>query len=143
VIDFTLDTSGAIRTTSPPNNIHHAFWSDFDPFTQGYVEALFASLIAELRESGDCLPNLNGAGISFGVGFSDLSPEALALILRDCAAIKEALGCELDARDGREIWNDRAKRFPGGSLALYMRNRFPPLRVFLSDEGRICLEPQT
>lgn len=65
----TLDTSGAVALSrhywreTPQGRVglpvRHTTWSDLDPFTQGYVEALFASLVEAARKamparSGDC-----------------------------------------------------------------------------------------
>lgn len=48
---FQLDTSGAVR--GPFNVTGYLTFDDLDPFTQGYVEALFAALEA-MRPPRDC-----------------------------------------------------------------------------------------
>lgn len=67
-------------------------------------------------------------------GFSDLSPEALALILRDCEAY-EASGRVVglwrgDADQGAHFWRWRSQAADAA---------FPPLTPYLSDEGKVCL----
>lgn len=117
--DFTLDTSGEIVLPYP--HLHPEprgyRWSDLDPFTQGYVEALFVS------EQND-----RGHGISC---FSDLSPEALAMILADCAEAQSSPPPWLWPVTGEEFWRARN---------VVSSIRFPPLTASLGDDGKVRLE---
>jgi len=106
-------------------------WSDLSPFTQGYIEALFASELpdgAQLR--GNHIP----------LGFSDLAPETLARIIADCEAQGAHYNQPNDAKRhahlGRDFWLD------GQRAALCFKNhdgspRFPPLTVQLGDDGKV------
>lgn len=131
---FQLDTSGAVEMTVwdsypvPPK----LRWSDLTPFAQGFVEGLFASGPVSDRE--------RLSFVEHGYGFKHLHPEALALILRDCAH---------DVRMGERIGSgeDRASRKAGRKFWLERQtgNLFdaPPLHRFLSEDGRVCLRPAT
>lgn len=123
---FTLDTSGAVLIRVPDipgihgRQFHSIKWSDLSPFEQGYVEGLFADFIATKL-------------VKIGVppGFSDLSPEALALIRRDCEAFsRDFTGKGRMAEAGRQFWTDRQR----GLLRTY-----PPLAPYLSDDGKVHL----
>jgi hypothetical protein len=143
--DFTLDTSGRVNLgkASWVGHNEHVEWSDLDPFTRGYVEALFASIH---------VPGPNGDEGLLYPAFSDLSPEALALILRDC----EQAGSLAPARTigmgetehgmsalypptafgGRLFWTERQQQSPRRlSLAA-----FPPLTPYLADDGKVHLK---
>lgn len=164
---FTLDTSGAVVMDSHTPTWTEVRWSDLDAFTQGYVEALFASFRAEVashqyepmlgRDDGWTISWLDdgvrvagsfvwyvsvrgGEGRAMAqakcdqanriaYGFSDLSPEALAMILADCALRAAGLD-DLDREDGALFW---AERQAGKWLA------FPPLTVSLGDGGKVEL----
>jgi hypothetical protein len=117
----TLDTSGAVAL---PHAAHgqtfcSTLWSDLTPFQQGYVEALFASYQNAVH--GDA---------NAGLRFSDLAPEALALIQKDCERV-----CDLAGTDGGSpvvgaaFWRNRQ----GGTAS------FPPLTVTLGDDGKVHL----
>ena len=83
--------------------------------------------------------------------FSDLSLEALALILKDCEAFTSLLQADYNEaalrRMGGEFWicrNDSQSMtgFPtqAGWASLTRRAReFPPLTFTLSDDGKVCL----
>lgn len=107
-------------------------WSDLTPFEQGYAEALFAEVFTFATHHEPGRP----------VGFSDLSPEALALIRRDCAAaVAEKAGWTPLYRKtlagGATFWADRNK-YPGGwrtgSGTVWM-----PLTPYLADDGKVHL----
>jgi hypothetical protein len=135
---FTLDTSGAV---DDPHGWGLLYWSDLTPFAQGYVEALFASL-ATPPFTGH--PHLQREGVCYGetiVGFSDLAPETLAAILKDCASfanIAEGLGAKAGAVEGRRFWGGRQRRFPGVGNPAWT-TAFPPLTPYLDDDGRVYL----
>lgn len=148
---FTLDTGGEVTTQDRPEAYGGVYcWSDLSPFAQGYVEALFASFERWPSTTfGDAkypaLPNVSGHGVTIGLGFSDLSPEALALIIRDCErALRTSLWGN-SVRDGRLFWSERTEElfsgFWGGQQTLLCETLFPPLRPFLNEDGKVCLEP--
>lgn len=126
----SFDTSGTVRlplgSSGGVTETALYRWPDLTPFAQGYVEALFAEFNARAGEAYE---------ITQPAGFSHLSPEALALILRDCepapnsqAAISVAP--HIAAELGRQFW---ARRQAGEYRA------FPPLTPYLSDDGKVCL----
>jgi hypothetical protein len=127
---FTLDTAGLVSLpasvviASGNRQCSPVAWSDLSPFVQGYIEAL-----AEYsdRELGEAFERRHGAGEV--IGFSDLSPEALALILKDC----EHARASDTAEAGRLFWTMRQ----GGKLTA-----FPRLTVSLSDEGKVLLSQE-
>lgn len=129
----TLDTSGVVKFEGGTLGV--LSWEGLGqiggPFAQGYVEALFASIGCLLpweRHDGHSEPQY--------VGFSDLAPEALAMILRDCEAFCSAFG--RDARiapQGKAFWMQRQD---GGWSN--QTPSFPPLRVYLNDAGKVMLE---
>lgn len=130
-----LDTSGRVHGFAGSGRFPRDYreWEDLTPFQQGYVEALFAEVPPALVPNGD--PE---TGESWDEedprGFSDLSPEALAMILADCD--RQALvytDRTPDQTDGRIFWSGRQHNV--------LRSRgFPPLTPYLSDEGRVCLK---
>lgn len=112
-MSFQLDTSGHVEAAS--GDIPWlTVWSDLSPFTQGYIEALFAERF------------------QFGVGFSDLAPETLVRIIADCeAAISQG---EDSAQNGAAFWAVRNHpMMPSGEWT----RRFPPLTVHLGDDGKV------
>lgn len=128
----SLDTSGEvvmpaiIEMTGEPDAIALSYrWRDLDPFTQGYVEALFQSVVPVYDA---------GATVEMCMweakGFSDLAPETLAAILKDCARFTELFG-EWPLHDhGKHFWIGRQKdKHPD----------FPPLTPTLSEDGKIYL----
>lgn len=130
--EFTLDTSGSVDTTERAGDmfINRAWrWSDLDAFTQGYVEAA----LAELDRDEACW--IDGVG-HVSPKFSDLAPEAVALIRRDCAAHEKAY--PLTAHDprrhgrGRNFWRNR-------QAGMWTSSGWPVLTVSLGDDGRVYL----
>ncbi len=97
-------------------------WSDITPFAQGYVEALFESLSPAFRSGPK----------SSQFGFSDLSPEALGMILKDCEAHEKAY--PLQAHDprrhnrGLNFWRNR-------QAGMWTNSGFPPLTSYLGATG--------
>lgn len=109
------DHSPAITEAAPSG-------SDLDPFTQGYVEALLSGWIKS-GEFGD-----EGSDTFGSYDFSDLAPEALAAILRDCAAQGDN---HASTESGKAFWAYRqAGKYPWA---------FPPLTPYLGDDGRVYL----
>lgn len=103
--EFTLDTSGVVlpfhrydlQWNAEPVGYR---WPDLSPFAQGYVEAL----LRDAWDQGVVILDRWGDGEDDTdqnrPGFSDLSPEALALILRDCEAMRETpIGADPFLRD--------------------------------------------
>lgn len=149
---FTLDTSGHVkgyvrdfwpadektpqimpgRYTAP--NEWSVAWTDLDPFTQGYVEALLA-----FAASGPAIPHgwyvdPNEARARF----RDLAPETLQRILTDCAArLAQATPPYPNTREeGARTWIRRQ----AGKLKLH---GFPPLTPYLGDDGKVYLREGT
>jgi hypothetical protein len=166
---FQLDTSGVVPL--PHDEFNGYLWSDLTPFAQGYVKAMpWESLRvwrwvcadcdhegaeedanAEFDWCGHCLvavassakvcpkcgrddlssacPKCGGSWFESprDLGFCALSSSALAAILADCVDGGDG------ARGGRLFWAMRQR----GEFSIY-----PPLRVFLNDEGKVALEPQ-
>jgi len=151
---FELDTSGEValsKAAGVPFEIAGGHeWSDLDPFTQGYVEAVFAGLSAHLADQGDLAsrygdkrPASDIAGFveaklhaqacierADALGFSDLAPETLARIVEDCAAgaalYQPSRSEERLDVTGRTFWQTRQD----GLLT-----RHPPLTAYLGDDG--------
>lgn len=103
--EFQLDTSGAIERHDGAQ-IH--FHDDLDPFTQGYVEALFFTEEQTFADQGS---KPGAIPVETPLGFADLAPETLARIVGDCAKFKaDAYGPQEDAfcRDDPEApaWDD-------------------------------------
>jgi hypothetical protein len=129
---FELDTSGAVTI---PDGPFAGTWT-FDRLpnlAQGYVEALFATL----NENAHTLAIAYPIGRSIPCyGFSDLHPDTLAAILRDCEALATCEdGSKIDglgSLDGQMFWLERQ--------AGYLReDGFPTLAPYLNDEGRVRL----
>lgn len=121
---FALDTSGSVQMTdwAAGSIPHRLYWSDLDPFTQGYVEALLTEM--NERHWRDATTTSRAFAAQ---GFSDLAPETLGVALHDCA-LRSAGLTDLDAQDGRLFW---AERQDGKWVA------FPPQTVALSDAGKV------
>jgi hypothetical protein len=126
--NFTLDTSGAVPMPSAHGGTVPFRWGGLDPFTQGYVEALFAST----GHHGDLLTGRIADGMRNR--FSDFAPETLAAILQDCERYSAAY-CDADVarrypENGRQFWADRQA---GKSRS------FPPITPYLGDDGEVYL----
>lgn len=133
--EFKLDTSGEIMRPSPNGFIYPTAWPDLDPFTQGYIEALFAAEFATLdTEHVSQVMAYRGDGTC--PGFSDLAPETLARIKEDCGP---------DARGYRAVTsvNMQYEITRGGGAQFYTDRQagmwadFPPLIVHLGDDGKV------
>ncbi|WP_332691688.1 hypothetical protein [Devosia sp.] len=127
---FTLDTSGAVEIPGSGGQVRRGWlWSDLSPFAQGYVEALLRDAPAVGPQSDLRFP-----------GFSDLSPEAVAMILADCAH-DEKVGRQLNLAGNPE---DRTSRKAGRGFWRERQtgNLFdaPPQTVFLTDDGKVKLK---
>jgi hypothetical protein len=128
-----FDTSGDVYVEAGPHKGQIFMWRNLSPFAQGYIEALFASIdrdfMGEPRFEVTAKPE--GVGKLFlNVGFSDLSPETLAAILRDCE-IAENEWSFLPGRDGGvELWKGRQQ---GAYIAWSI------LTPYLGDDGKVYL----
>lgn len=129
----TLDTSGFVK--NPRKSSPHSYqWSDLSPFVQGYVEALFA----------EARPGYDDAGLGghYVCGFSDLAPEALAMILRDCGERYAAFSWQRPSADASErkagamFWEQRQRAEWIDRLV----HPLPPLRIYLNNAGKVMLE---
>lgn len=131
---FQIDTTGEIVLPYP--HLHPEAcgyrWSDLSPFTQGYIEALFADLPG-LDDKGRMIPRhpdvVPGVHV---MGFSDLAPETLARIIADCEAmdvLRPGVSEDGDRSAGRGFWELRQS----GAYA----DRFPPLTIQLCDDGKV------
>ena len=130
---FTLDTSGAVYLEG--KIFRHALkWPDLDAFTQGYVEALFAAVAAQ-RTYPDAFYKAHGMRHA---RFSDLSPEALAMILADCAAMQEGLQIASNFSGGRVAWEARQSGWKDWGTG--PRKKWTPPTVSLGDDGKVKLE---
>lgn len=124
---FTLNTSGEVwlreHPGSPADRPYR--WSDLSPFAQGYVTAMFDDLLSGFShyERRTSL-----------AGFSDLSPEALEAILRDCEDARTHWCMSVNTADaGRSFWEHRQN--PGH----WRSTIFPPLSTALGEDGRVYL----
>lgn len=69
----------------------------------------------------------------YAPAFSDLSPEALALILRDCERLKTIYPTWADrVMAGRDFYEERQR-------GEWVKFGFPPITPYLSDDGKACL----
>ena len=146
----------------PASGIWAIRWPDLSPFVQGYVEAASAELQRSfcrvhsatraehplsryvrctacgargIPSNGRRKPGRTRRVTWLKVRFSMWSPEALALILRDCEAAsgpphpRAVVGAANAA--GRLFWYTRQH----GKLP-----SFPPLTPYLADDGKVCLK---
>lgn len=127
-----LDTSGIVK--GPFNCTGYADWDDLTLFAQGYVEALFSDGVS--LTNGAMIPRVP-------LGFSDIAPETLARIMKDC---ERALTTQLwgnSAVDGRLFWSERTEElfsgFWGGQQTLLCEDLFPPLTPYLGGDGKVYL----
>lgn len=118
-----LDTSGDVERGEAYGG--QAFWSDLSPFTQGYIEALFADHGDALTEAPeDAIP-----GIGATKGFSDLAPETLARIIADCGRWVRLWPLSEGLEQGRRFW-----ALQQGGMGTH---HFPSLTVQLGDDGKV------
>lgn len=128
--EFILETAGGVPLPDLPSGLASHYWGSLDDFTQGYIEALFfiseasgidreefatAAYQARMDEgrADGCLPG--------DTGFADLSPDALAGIIKDCAEFQRAAAAPLAAAyggswDGAAKWGDYGPENGGRDL---------------------------
>lgn len=91
---FQFDTSGFVQMRF--DDASRVFWSDLSPFEQGHVEAMFAGIThATLNGPSDMLPGYR-CDTYRGVAFSDVAPETLERIRKDCERYAASIGWRLD-----------------------------------------------
>lgn len=139
---FQLDTSGTVYRVYDGQERHLTdqlwTWSDLNPFTQGYVEAVMRSLWDEyenIRRSlsqpyvvgtNDQLARLQAKKAT--IAYYNIAPETLARIMEDCAARLRG-GLEPNTLNaGHLFWGGRKN----GRSA-----NFPPLTPYLADDGKV------
>lgn len=145
--EFILDTSGAVIDNRPGWAKHPVvYWHQLDPFTQGYIEALVASMQDTYWTHSQPGYIANDRWV---IGFSDLAPETLARIIEDCAAIK----AHLDETWAAAMKWSKAEQHPdfpstgqkawAWRQAGFARQMFPPLALTLTltigDDGKVYL----
>lgn len=142
--EFQLDTSGVVYIPAPLCGRIHGYgvtWDDFDLLQQGYVEALLRDFNNNARPAG-------AVWTGTYYGFSDLAPETVQKIIRDCAALQAALSeHQFDYSQGWCFWNYRNGRLEGPDLVrwsepfdtwfLNASREFPPLTLTLGEDGLI------
>ena len=130
--EFILDTTGDV---SPPNGVavpwpHPLEWRHLSSFVQGYIEALFftenepgtsreerVTSRGKIRRSWEARIS-EGASkdIPGDYGFSDLAPETLLQIIKDCEAFQQTAKAPLERaydldyseeQAGRDFWYTR------------------------------------
>lgn len=124
---FKLDTSGGVRVPDallgePRERSSEWRWSDLSPFAQGYIEAAF--------ESVEWPDPAEGFGPSGTPRFSDLAHATLAAMLEDCERWKCQFPRVGAQEDGMAFWVLRNAQF-------VRRSNFPPLTLYLADDGKI------
>lgn len=111
--EFQLDTSGTvlglpIETEAggmKPDGCYS--WNVLDAFTQGYIEALFFTWP---ENEGDYIGGITSPG------FSDLAPETLGLIIRDCATFQRETSAYLADAYMREPFNEYKPKQAGSDF---------------------------
>jgi hypothetical protein len=145
---FTLDTSGVVEGPigTPDGQRYNAIgWAFLTPFQQGYVEALFAGGVSDEWFDHDEGRRKAITIYPAGFTFSDLAPETLAAILRDCERAAETYPdpAAMTAEAGRAFWAERQTRphkaFIANRRGGYHVTNFPPLTPYLGDDGRVYL----
>lgn len=125
---LTLDTSGTVPVQVTPASHQNVGWIDLDAFTQGYVEAAFAS---EYRD-GKFATAMKARRRDMRLpGFSDLAPDTLAAMMADCEAFQTLYGEEGDGgADGEKFWKTR-------QLGWWRETGFTVTTLYLSEDGLI------
>jgi hypothetical protein len=128
---FKLDTSGVVPEQLA-RQMHDMRWIDLSPFEQGYTAALLESVAVE---NVDALFGLYADGRRYP-GFSNLAPETLEQIMKDCASANDGkwLGYRNTEGCGAVFWKERQQGSLNGD-----EPRFPPQSPTLADDGLIYL----
>ena len=129
-----LDTSGVVMIEFAPGCDQLVTWERLAPFTQGYVEALFADGIRDGYEetAESATPRHVLAGRVLHLGFSDLAPATLQRIMEDCEAYKERFTATTQRTEmfGAHFESRRRR-------GLYTDFGFPPQTLILAEDGLI------
>jgi hypothetical protein len=160
---FTLDTSGAVRGSIYPTSAAWLgpsgvprTWGSLDPFTQGYVGVkrlqtayrTFDPDNGSLREVTGYV-HISASKVATAqrlyrsdeldaepTAFSNLAPETLAAILKDCTAVLQIVDLYADPKKARDqgtvFWTARQN----GRWEL---RGFPVLTPYLGDDGKVRL----
>lgn len=166
---FTLDTSGAVMCPSGSSTMPFtAFrWPDLSPFAQGYVEAMFASLIEEWRhqvgfKAGDKVRvhtdevgtvtardtgRTKSVHVLFRPGFggeyfpfecTPVAPAYSDLAAETVAAILK--DCESFSAKFTPPTKDGGRQFYIDRQRGLLKN-FPPFAAFIGDDGKVRAKP--
>lgn len=117
---FVLDTSSYVEHPKGSLDVSAIYWDDLSPFAQGYVEGICQSFPCYNAKTGE----------HEAWPFRRLAPETLARIIEDCAKLQLWDPDTIEA--GRLLWEKR-------QAGLYPQT-FPPLTVFLGDDGKVRLK---
>ena len=122
-----LDTSGVVRADID-GMISPVGWEDLpNDFVRGFIRAM-------LLEFGHAWANDDG---DLFVSYSDLAPEALDMIIRDCEAMQSGLLIGSGQDGGREAWASRQSGWKDWGTT--PSHRFPPYRITLTEAGKVAL----
>ena len=104
-------------------------------FTQGFIEAAFASewprLFSEFVAKGMSEPE--GHDDAVVPEFSDLAPETLARFMENCERVQRSKRAyRFTPEGGARFWADQQD----GKMPV----AFPPLRLYLADDGLIRIK---
>lgn len=134
--EFNLDTSGAVgpmfemASGRGTGLIPHDFyrWPDLSPFEQGTFNAAARELYERLVREGRTPKAANEA-----VAFHNWSPTVLERVVKDCREVHEAFSGHPSG--GATFWLERQRNdYPIS---------YPPQRLFLNVEGKVCLEDRS
>lgn len=145
-MSVTLDTSGVVPPPGSevwPGDLLALAWEDLSPFCQGYVEAALTSFgdVPTIRPRGPGEFSMLRSMIMEHkpAAFSDLHPDTLARFMEDCERFREANpGISTHREHGRWFWDARQNRWQHGDPGLV--EDFPPLRLYLSPDGKVLAE---
>ncbi len=133
---LTLDTSGAVPVRVTPTSHQNVGWIDLTPFTQGYVEAAFASAYHDGQFATAMKARRRDMRLP---GFSDLSPDTLAAMMADCEAFQTAWPTWRSSDDGLTCWHYR--QHPAEDVfcspATDAAAALGPLTLYISEDGLI------
>jgi hypothetical protein len=128
---FQLDTSGHVLAIGDGGHPYEIYWSDLDPFTQGYIEAMAKDL--GLQYWGDGESDDTPAYMDF----VDLAPETLARIIADCEAFNAQHAWHNNKESGACWWHNRQIGQRDGQAGHWASRGFPPLTPTLGEDGEV------
>lgn len=133
-----FNTSGVVMWTPPGACVaRYMHWPDLDPFTQGYIEALFDELGSALhKRAAEKFYTLN-----WNARFSDLAGETVQRIIEDCERFAPKLHIPADAQAGSWFWEWRQEGWLSATpdARAEMIRGFPRLTPYLGDDGMVYL----